>query len=202
MKAALISVSSREDTRTSAVLYETAKALADSGIASDMIFLQDTYIHYCTDCGACDTAGACIQKDDLDPILTHIREADIVAVVSPSDREMTAGPMKDFMGRFLRLGKAGSPLVQIPAGKTGAFITVRAKPEEPGEAEEPGEPGEPGNNADAAAVRHVFTDMHIPLLHTFTVYGTHKKKGLAGSPEEPTQAYMFGKEIAGSAASC
>lgn len=49
----------------------------------EKIYVCDQNIKYCTGCGVCQTTHACVQKDDMAPILQKMVDADCIVFATP-----------------------------------------------------------------------------------------------------------------------
>jgi NAD(P)H-dependent FMN reductase len=91
------------DTAVSTIL----KGAEDHGAKTEKIYLLDKHIEFCTNCRKCTqenadiTRGKCIQKDDMEQILTEIDDADGIVLGSPINFFNVTAVTKRFIERLL-----------------------------------------------------------------------------------------------------
>ena len=65
------------------LMQEFLKGAREQGSAAHEIFLRDLKFSACIECGGCIATGACVLRDDMDSIYTHLRKADIIVLAAP-----------------------------------------------------------------------------------------------------------------------
>lgn len=113
MKVLLINGSSHEKGCTFAALEETARALNEKGIETEMIFLGNQPIADCIACQKCRTLGKCIFDDIVNRVLEKCKTADGFVFASPVYYAHPAGRLLSFMDRLFYAG--GAHLAYKPA---------------------------------------------------------------------------------------
>ena len=85
------------------VLEKFLKGAASAGASCDVIHLATRKIHPCTGELACwfRTPGQCIHKDDMDPILDAMREADALVLATPVYVDGMSGTLKNCIDRMV-----------------------------------------------------------------------------------------------------
>lgn len=106
MNAYLINGSPRKNWNTAKALDSAAKGLESEGVECKQIRLYDYEYKGCVSCFACKlknckTNGLCAYKDALTPVLSELKEADIVIVGSPVYYSYPAGQVRSFIERWL-----------------------------------------------------------------------------------------------------
>ena len=86
------------------------------------IFKLGGNIQYCTGCLCCDETHECVIRDDMDVILPAIKEADVVAIVTPVRYSLMSGDVKVFIDRLNPTAVSedicGKKLLAIAIGQT------------------------------------------------------------------------------------
>ncbi len=84
-------------------------AAAEKGAETEKIYLIDQHIEFCKNCRKCTQAeaserGVCVQKDDMDNILTKIGEADGIVIGSPVNFGNVTAVTQRFIERLVCYG--------------------------------------------------------------------------------------------------
>jgi multimeric flavodoxin WrbA len=120
MKVLGIVGSPRRNGNTEMLMTHTLKAVAESGLDTELITLSGKDIRGCNACMACSKKEECSIGDDLFPIYLKMKEADGIILGSPVYFGSATAIMKAFMeraGYIARFngepftGKVGGPLV-------------------------------------------------------------------------------------------
>jgi NAD(P)H-dependent FMN reductase len=101
----------------------TLTAAAEKGVVTEKIYLIDQHIEFCKNCRICTQAegpqrGVCVQKDDMDNILTKIENADAVVIGSPVNFGNVTAVTQRFIERLVCYG-------YWPWGKPGPVLRVK-----------------------------------------------------------------------------
>ncbi|AHF10468.1 flavodoxin family protein [Dehalobacter restrictus] len=83
MKVLGISGSPRKGGNTETLLDEALAGAHEAGAETEKIILSTCRYQSCLSCGACEKAGICIQKDDMQGIYGKIALADVMIFASP-----------------------------------------------------------------------------------------------------------------------
>ncbi|MCL6580139.1 MAG: flavodoxin family protein [Firmicutes bacterium] len=121
MKVVAIVGSLRPGGNTEYALRRVLGRVEAGGLETELVTLHDKTILPCRGCGGCRSKGACVQEDDLGPILEKMKEADGIIVGSPvyfSSASPALMSLLDRAGYVLR--SSGSTF----AGKVGAPVVV------------------------------------------------------------------------------
>jgi multimeric flavodoxin WrbA len=134
VKAVGIVGSPRKNGNTEILTEHTLKAIAEEGVATELIRLADLDIRPCNACMVCrGKEEKCPIKDDLFPIYQKIKEFDAIILASPVYFSSVTALAKAFMERVGYIafrdrpfaGKVGGPLVVARrAGKTATFAQL------------------------------------------------------------------------------
>ena len=106
MKAIFINGSPRKNKNTAQMLESAMKGAQEAGAEVEMIHLQNLQFKGCGSCFACKRKGntcngLCAQRDDLQPILERILQADVLVVGSPIYFAYPTGMFRNFIERLL-----------------------------------------------------------------------------------------------------
>lgn len=118
MEAIGVVGSPRKAGNTEIMVAHCLKAIAEEGIATELVSLAGLNITGCNHCGFCyEHPNECSIKDDLQPIHKKMLAADIIIVGSPVYYSSATSLVKGFleragyMSRGKYAGKVGGPLV-------------------------------------------------------------------------------------------
>jgi hypothetical protein len=106
MKILAINGSPRgRNSNTDRILLPFLEGTGEAGAETEVVYLNDKKINYCTGCFTCwtKTPGVCIHNDDMPSLLEKIRHAHIVVYTTPLYVFTVSGLMKNFMDRMLPL---------------------------------------------------------------------------------------------------
>ena len=120
-KVLLISGSPRSEGNTFQVLSECAKVIKDNGLEAEVITLAGKKIESCIACGKCAELKKCVLKDDLNDILTKVKEAEGFIVGSPVYFGTARG---DIMSLLQRIGMISKSTDKFLSWKVGGPIAV------------------------------------------------------------------------------
>lgn len=96
-----ISASPRAEGNSDILCDEFLRGATAAGHAVEKIRLAEKNIGYCTGCLSCiSSPGACVQQDDMGPILEKMLAADILVLASPVYFLSFNGQMKTFLDRL------------------------------------------------------------------------------------------------------
>lgn len=110
MKVMLVNGSPHKEGCTFTALTEVAKALAQSGIDSEIFWIGNKPIGGCIACGQCATLGQCVFDDVVNQFRPKAREADGFVFGTPVHYAAASGNITSFMDRlFYSDGRAGQP---------------------------------------------------------------------------------------------
>lgn len=82
-KVLVLSASPRKGGNSDMLCDEFLRGATAAGHHAEKVFLGDRKIGYCSGCGACGDARACVQKDDMAAILEKMVEADAIVLATP-----------------------------------------------------------------------------------------------------------------------
>jgi len=96
----------REDGVIASLVKQTIKSAAERGAETDLIYLKDKHIEFCTNCRVCtQPAGKevpnCIFDDDMNGILKQCTEADALVIGAPVNFFALNALTKKFLERLL-----------------------------------------------------------------------------------------------------
>ncbi|MFA6637036.1 MAG: flavodoxin family protein [Candidatus Omnitrophota bacterium] len=108
MKILVINGSPRGKRGNTYIMAEAfLQGAGEVGATVEQILLSKKTIKNCKGCFWCwlKTPGKCVIKDDMDPILEKLKEADLLVFATPLYVDNVTGLMKNFMDRILPLGE-------------------------------------------------------------------------------------------------
>lgn len=120
-KVVLLSGSPRPSGNTYQVLEECSGVIEDQGLEVEIIPLIGKKIESCIACGRCGDLGECSLKDDLNQIITKIKEAEGFIVGSPVYFGTARG---DVMSALQRIGMVSRTNGNFLSWKVGGPIAV------------------------------------------------------------------------------
>jgi multimeric flavodoxin WrbA len=117
---------------------EILRASAEKGTETEKIYLIDQHIEFCTNCRKCTQAegprrGKCVQKDDMDMLLTKIEQADGLVIGSPTNFFNVTAVTRRFIERlvcyaFWPWGQKGPTVRNKEKRKKAVVVTASAMP--------------------------------------------------------------------------
>jgi len=132
LKAIGISGSPRRHGNTQILVNHCLEAIAEEGIETELISLAGLNITGCKHCDYCaEHPGECATKDDAQPVIEKMKEADAIVVGSPvyfgSATSLIKGLLERtaFSNRGAFAGKVGGPVVVARrAGQNFTFMEL------------------------------------------------------------------------------
>ena len=116
---------------TDVLVQAFLRGVQEAGGNTEIVYLNEKTIHYCTGCYACwtQTPGVCIHDDDMPELLKKVRNADVVVIASPLYGNMLTGQMKTYLDRTLPLSnpdivEIGDEYTHPPRYDDGVFRFV------------------------------------------------------------------------------
>lgn len=82
-KILVLSASPRKGGNSDLLCDEFIKGAQETGHSVEKIFLGEKQINYCKGCEVCNNTYKCIQKDDMEDILTKMTAADVIVLATP-----------------------------------------------------------------------------------------------------------------------
>lgn len=80
MKATCIVGSPRSNGSTAYLIDAMIRGMGEAGIHTVKFSIGEQDIRYCLGCKACYKDGACVQKDDVHPMVSSILDSDFVVI--------------------------------------------------------------------------------------------------------------------------
>ncbi len=117
MKVLAINASPHRDKgNTALILNPFLDGMRENGAEVEVLYTKTMEIKPCLGCLKCwvKNPGVCVLKDDMDPVLPKIREADVLVFATPLYWDGVSGPMKMFMDRMTPMGL---PFIEIRNGR-------------------------------------------------------------------------------------
>lgn len=125
MKVLAVSGSARKDGNTSILVKTTFKELEAEGVETELIELAGKRIHGCIACYKCfeNLDKQCAFKDDLDPVIEKMAQADGIILASPTYFSDVTAEMKALIDRAGFVGRANAGLYRRKVG--AGIVAVR-----------------------------------------------------------------------------
>jgi multimeric flavodoxin WrbA len=82
-KVLILSSTPRKNGNSSILSDQFAEGAREAGHSVEKVDLREHTIHPCTGCGACARTHTCAQKDDMEPLLTSMVQADTIVLATP-----------------------------------------------------------------------------------------------------------------------
>ena len=179
MKAIGIVGSPRKNGNTEILTAHTLKAIAEEGLATELIQLAGLNIQPCNACMVCKREESCPIDDDLFPIYNKLKEADAVILASPVYFGSATALLKAFMERTGAIGRSRKAFV----GKVGGPLVVGRRA---------------GLNFTMAQIMYWFHILGFFMTGStyWNVAFGQKKGDIAEDGEGLTTAWNFGKNVA------
>jgi len=104
------------------MLRKVLESAAAEGAETELVLLRDTDIRMCKGCMTCEVGdsgepGVCVIKDEMEPILAKMLQADAYVFGTPVYFYMLSGLLKNFMDRTI-------PIWPLLKGKKAAGVAV------------------------------------------------------------------------------
>ncbi len=192
MKRVIILVGSpRTNGNTVKIVEHVDEILRKEGVQTEIQILDHIDIYPCHNCGSCEDAGECIQRDDMGSLWEKIESSDGLVLASPTYYSAVTAQMKTFIDRTGRAKVIWDYKNNKPAGSRfskgkGAMIVAVC-----------GQPGERWLKCSLTQMRSLLADLEIPLYSIIKGDGADVGGGLfEGRPEmmvdieEAAQAFM------------
>ena len=77
-----------------------AAGAKDAGNVVEKIFLKDHRINYCTGCGVCNNTHKCVQKDDMEPLIQKMIDADVIVGAKTKDLVILEKELSEVAGNL------------------------------------------------------------------------------------------------------
>lgn len=106
MKIISFNGSPRKNENTASLLKKALEGAASNGAETELVNLYDLNFKGCVSCFACKLKGGksygkCAKKDELEPLLKKVEEADAIILGSPIYFGNVSGEMRSLMERLL-----------------------------------------------------------------------------------------------------
>ena len=97
----IISASPRKGGNSDTLCDQFRKGAEEAGNRVDKIRLARLSIDYCSACYACKKIGHCVKQDDMEVVLSKMREADVIVLATPVYFFTMCAQMKTMIDRTL-----------------------------------------------------------------------------------------------------
>lgn len=100
-KVLILSGSPRKQGNSDILCDQFAKGALEAGHIVEKVNVHERKIGSCTACYSCKLTKRCFQKDDMDPLLSKLVDADIIVLATPVYFYSMNGQMKTMIDRTL-----------------------------------------------------------------------------------------------------
>ena len=100
-KILIISASPRKGGNSDILCDRFMQGAEEAGNTVEKVFLRDLKIGYCMACYGCRGTKKCVQKDDMEELLSRMIEADVVVLATPVYFYSMDGQLKTMIDRTL-----------------------------------------------------------------------------------------------------
>lgn len=100
-KVLVVSTSPRKGGNSDTVADLFVKGAIDADHEVEKISIPDIDLNFCIGCYYCFDKGKCVQKDSMNDLYEHIKNADVIAFTSPIYFYNFSGQLKTFLDRTL-----------------------------------------------------------------------------------------------------
>ncbi len=122
--------SARRKGNTDILMDELLHSIEEQGAKTEKIYLSSLNINPCRGCNTCEDTGKCIHDDDLDELVSRMRESDAWVFGSPVYFWGPTAQFKAFMDRWYGISRdvfAGKRVVILmPLGASSAHYARHA----------------------------------------------------------------------------
>lgn len=176
----VVNGSARADSNSRILSSKVAEEAAKAGHSVKTVEIGKASIHPCTGCDACQekTPGKCVFTDDMTPLYSEVRNADVIVFAGPIYYFTVSAQIKLFIDRLYALGNDG-----FAGRRIGAVFAFEGE--------------DPMDSGAVNAIR-MFQDICAYTKATWigAVYGSAWKQGEAATkPGLLEKAAAFGREI-------
>lgn len=99
-KVLIISTSLHNGSNSEILAMECEKGAREAGHDVDVISLKGKNIQFCMGCLVCHKTGECVVKDDVEELMTKVKEAEVIVYATPIYYYEMCGQMKTFLDRL------------------------------------------------------------------------------------------------------
>lgn len=183
MKAICIIGSPRQHGSTVFVVDRIIEGMKAAGTGIQRYSLAHLTINYCKGCRECEITQQCVQRDDMDRLLTGILESNIVLLASASYWGDVTGQMKVFIDRSLPLCNARTGETPVPTGKVGVAMAIRAGQ------------SKAENQHIIDTFEHYFGHLGIKMAASLTVEGVGTLSDIQSRESVIEESFLLGREL-------
>lgn len=97
----IISSSPRKGGNSDTLCEQFSKGAKEAGNQVEKLRLSELKIDYCSACYACKKIGHCVKQDDMEVVLSKMREADVIVLATPVYFFTMCAQMKTMIDRTL-----------------------------------------------------------------------------------------------------
>ena len=100
-KVLVISSSPRKGGNSDTLCDQFIKGAREAGSQVEKIRLAELRIDYCSACYACKKLGHCVKQDDMEQVISKMRQADVIVLATPVYFYTMCAQMKTMIDRTL-----------------------------------------------------------------------------------------------------
>ena len=99
-KVLIISSSLRGGSNSELLARQCEKGAVEDGKDVEFLSLKGKKINFCIGCMACQKAGQCVQKDDVNEIMEKVKNAEVIVYATPIYYYEMCGQLKTLLDRM------------------------------------------------------------------------------------------------------
>ncbi len=99
-KVVLVNSSFRKGGNTEILAERFTAGAREAGNEVKVINLRDMNLKFCVGCLTCQKTGRCVLKDDVNPLLETVKNADVLVFATPVYYYCMSGQLKTFLDRM------------------------------------------------------------------------------------------------------
>lgn len=171
--------SARRKGNTDLLVDEVLQTVENNGGKTEKVYLSSLNIQPCRGCNTCEDAGKCIHKDDLQELVTRMKESDVWVFGSPVYFWGPTAQFKAFVDRWYGISRdvfrGKQVIIIMPLGASSAHYARHAI----------------GMMKDSSEY------MNLKVVDTIVVPGVFEKGEVVKKPQFLTQARTAGLSLFG-----
>lgn len=185
MKATLIIGSARNNGSCATLIDAISQGMREGGIEVVKYCVGDLDLHFCKGCKKCYIHGECVQRDDVQKVVTDLLTSDYAVIAAPSYWAGVPAQLKAFIDRTTPYGDTNpNRILKADKPVKGVAIAVRAGVREQ------------ENGLILDAIEHYFGHLGIETVKRISVTQTDTPEDLkVKNREKIEELYHLGKSL-------
>ncbi len=133
-KMIMVNGSPRKNGADAQILEKVGELASKYGYETELFNVYDLQLNGCKSCYACKKTGSCVQKDEMNEIISKIKESDMIVFATPVYFGGETGPLKTFIDRLyptISYLEDGSIKADVGTLNKGAVLVTCGAPDGP-----------------------------------------------------------------------